>query len=304
MTKKLILFLSALLIAGATYAKETITIAYSWSAADPAANFDRAIINEANKAQNKYVFLFDAKPGAGGTVAANFVSANPNSVLATSSAFFIRPNFYPADSHDVNKFTALMPKCTVSALITSTKYKSWADVPTTQPLSIGISGLGTTTHLIAQQIVARYPNMQIVPFKSTSEALLNVLNNQVDFAVSFIGDVESWTKENATKRTVNILGTTGSQAFGKVPTLVSQGFSSELSEMSPPHQYLVSTSMPVDKAAEIREILSNAARTTSVQNAFAIDQCRHFEIKTSNMQSWYQDQISKWKKLTIGVKVQ
>jgi len=304
MNKKLSLFLSALLIAGAAYAKEPITIAYSWSAADPAANFDRAIINEANRAQDKYVFLFDAKPGAGGTVAANYVSANPTSVLATSSAFFIRPNFYPADSHDLNKFTALMPKCTVPALITSAKYKSWDDVPKTQPLSIGVSGMGTTTHLIAEQIVAKYPNMQVVPFKSTSDALLNVLNNQVDFAVSFIGDVESWTKENATKRTINILGTTGSHAFGKIPTLASQGFSSELSEMSPPHQYLVSTNMPADKAAEIRGILSQAARTTAVQNAFAIDQCKHFEIKASNMQSWYQSQVNKWKKLTAGVKVQ
>jgi tripartite-type tricarboxylate transporter receptor subunit TctC len=301
--KKILAILLVSAFAVSAQAKETVTIVYSWSAADPAANFDRAIIHEANQLQNKYQFLFEAKPGAGGTVAANYALTNANSVLATSSAFFIRPNFYPTDSHDIAKFQALMPKCVVTALITSSKYKTWKEVPTNKPLSIGVSGLGTTTHLIAEQIVAKYPNMQVIPFKSTSEALVNVIGGQVDFAVNFIGDVESWTKENSTKRTLNVLGATGSQPMGKIPTLVSQGFSAELSTMSPPHQYLIPASLSDEKTREIREILVKASKTPAVKAAYAIDQCRPFEIPESQLQSWYQTQTSKWKTLTTGVKV-
>ena len=46
--------------------KETQTLVYSWTAADTAANFYRALAEESNKIQNKYNFVFDTKPGAGG----------------------------------------------------------------------------------------------------------------------------------------------------------------------------------------------------------------------------------------------
>ena len=54
-------------------AKENITIYYSWSAADVAANFHRQLAIEANKVQDKYNFIFDVKPGAGGSIASNYI---------------------------------------------------------------------------------------------------------------------------------------------------------------------------------------------------------------------------------------
>ena len=148
-------------------AKENITIYYSWSASDTAANFHRVLADEANKIQNKYNFVFDVKPGAGGSIAANHVLNQPNAIVATASAFFIRPNFFPNESHDISKFQALFPQCSAPAVITSKKYRTWSEVPADRPVSIGMSGMGTTTHLIAAQIAKKYPNLVIVPFKST-----------------------------------------------------------------------------------------------------------------------------------------
>ena len=34
--------------------------------------------------------------------------------------------------------------------ITATKYKTWADVPKDRPITIGVSGSGTTTHLFLE----------------------------------------------------------------------------------------------------------------------------------------------------------
>ena len=67
----------------ASVAKENITIYYSWGAADTAANFHRVLADEANKIQDKYNFVFDVKPGAGGSIAANHVLNQSNTVLAT-----------------------------------------------------------------------------------------------------------------------------------------------------------------------------------------------------------------------------
>ena len=151
-------------------AKENIVIYYSWSASDTAANFHRVLADEANKIQDRYNFVFDVKPGAGGSIAANHVLNQPNAVLATASAFFIRPNFFPNESHDISKFQELFPQCSAPAVITSKKYKTWADVPTDKPVTIGMSGMGTTTHLIAAQIAKKYPNLTIVPFKKIGRA--------------------------------------------------------------------------------------------------------------------------------------
>lgn len=68
-------------------AKENITIYYSWSASDTAANFHRVLADEANKIQDRYNFIFDVKPGAGGSIAANTVLNQPNTILATASAY-------------------------------------------------------------------------------------------------------------------------------------------------------------------------------------------------------------------------
>jgi tripartite-type tricarboxylate transporter receptor subunit TctC len=168
--KKLLLSLILSALSTTVVAKETVTIVYSWTPADTAANFHRTLAEEANKIQNRYRFVFDARPGAGGSIAANHVLNNSNTVLATASAFYIRPNFFPNESYDINAFKQLMPQCSAPALISSSKYKTWKEVPTDRPLTIGVSGLGTTTHLIATQVAKRYPQMTVVPFKKIGRA--------------------------------------------------------------------------------------------------------------------------------------
>jgi hypothetical protein len=54
----IVLFSIASVIASA---KENVTVVYSWTAADGPANYSRAIIEEANRLQNKYNFVFDEK---------------------------------------------------------------------------------------------------------------------------------------------------------------------------------------------------------------------------------------------------
>lgn len=280
-------------------AKEVIPIVYSWSPADPAANFDRAMIDEANRLQDRYQFVFEAKPGGGGVVAANAVTANPNAVLATASMFFVRPSLFPNDSYDLGQFQAMMPKCIVTALITSKRYSSWSEVPRDKHLTIGVSGVGTLTYLIAQQIRINYPNMILVPYKSTTESLVGVVNDSVDFSVNFIGDVEQWVKA----RRVHLLGATGDTPFQGVPTLVSQGFSSSLRHMSPYHQYVVSTRMDAVKFQEINDILSRAALKPGVKAAYAVDQCIPQSMPRAQLTTWYQQQRNQWRDLTKDVKL-
>jgi tripartite-type tricarboxylate transporter receptor subunit TctC len=270
--KKLMAILLATLSINAV-AKENITLAYSWGPGDNAANFYRALVAEANKIQNQYTFLFDTKPGAGGTVAANFTTNNfTNTLWINSSAGFIRPNLIPADSHSMADFRSILPMCVSPFVISSAKYKSWKEVPKDANLSIGMSGMGTTTHLVSIQIAKNYPNLTIVPFKSTSEALLGVLNGSVDFSVGFHGDSEQYTVPGATKQ-VYWLGQTGQASIKGTELLSKQGFSKELGDMSTPQQIFASRKLSDEKFRELRKILVEASRAQSVRSANAADNC-------------------------------
>lgn len=279
-------------------ARETITIVYSWTAADTAANFHRSLADEANKIQSKYNFIFDVKPGAGGSIAARTVQAQPDTILATASAFFIRPNFFPNESHDISQFRELFPQCSAPAVITSKKYKTWADVPTDRPVTIGMSGMGTTTHLIAAQIEKKYPNLTIVPFKSTSEAILSVLSDSTDMAVNFMGDSAQYVETNK----LNVLGATGSRTINGVKPLSSLGFTKDLDVMDVPAQLLVPTTFPEAKAKEIRDIFVRAGKRQAVIDSYKPDFCHNInQMSDRDIQPWYQKQTNDWKKLTTGV---
>ncbi len=284
--------------------KETQTLVYSWTAADTAANFYRTLAEESNKLQNKYNFVFDTKPGAGGTVAASYVLNTPNTIWVNSSAAFIRPNLFPNESHNMADFRSLMPMCVAPFVISSIKYKTWKEVPRDARLSIGISGLGATTHLVAIQVAKNYPNMQIVPFKSTSEALLSTLSGNTDFAVGFLGDSEQYAKNATSPKQVHWLGITGREVIKGVHPLIHQGFSKDLADMSTPQQIFIARKVPEEKFREIRKIFVEAARSKAVRDANAADNCvPNNQIPDAEIDNWYNSQLVLWRRLTKDVKL-
>lgn len=296
--KKIIATLLLTSMTALASARENIVIYYSWTAADTAAGFHRTLAEEANRIQTRYNFVFDVKPGAGGSIAANHVANNSNTVLATASAFFIRPNFFPKESHDIGQFKTLFPQCDAPAAITSKKYRSWAEVPTDRPITIGMSGMGTTTHLIAHQLTSRYPQLTIVPFRSTSEAILSVLSNSTDLAVNFLGDSAQYVEQGR----LSVLGITGSQPVAGHATLTAQGFTKNLELMTVPAQLLVPVSFSDAKAADIREIFRRAGQSRAVADSYQRDQCQsNNQMPDRDLQPWYVKQTQDWLRLTQGV---
>jgi tripartite-type tricarboxylate transporter receptor subunit TctC len=283
-------------------AKETIQIIYGFSPADNAANYSRNLAEEANKIQDKYNFVFDAKPGAGQVVAFNYVKNTPNAIFMTSGAYWLRPNFYPTQSYDVNEYRTLMTMCSVPFAITSKKHESWKTVPKDQPISIATSGLGVVSHLTALQIQKVYPNSTIIPFKSTAEAFVATMGGQVDLAVGFVGDAEKYTQEGTGVK-LNILGTTGPKYVGNFPNLTSQGLPTPLAKMNTPYNLMVPKSFSESKAKEIREILLKAEGKKSVRDSYALDHCQPFQVPAKDLAKWWDEQNQYWTSLTIGVKI-
>jgi tripartite-type tricarboxylate transporter receptor subunit TctC len=299
----LILTLLSLLVTVASVAKENVTIVYSWTAADGPANYSRLIIEEANRLQRKYNFMFDTKPGAGGSIAANYVKNTPNTILATASAFFVRPNFFPLESYDLAAYREIFLQCTAPMAITAIKYKTWADVPKDRPLTIGVSGLGTTTHLFATQIQAKYSQLTVVPFKSTSESLLSVAAGHTDLHVAFLGEVETWGADNPKYGKLLVLGISGNNSVRGFQTLVSQGFGTTVANISVPFHLVVPANIPQDRFNEWRQILIEAGKNSSVKETYRLDACVPGKLNDAELIPWYHTQVEQWYRLSSGIKI-
>lgn len=299
--KKLLAILMATFALAAT-AKENITIFYAWGPGDSVANYHRTIANEANKIQDKYNFVFDTKPGAGGVIASRHVLGTENAILAHSTAFFVRPVVFPNESYDLSKFKEQYVHCMAPMAVTSTKYKSVKDVPANA--SVGISGLGVTTHLAAVELQKKYPQLNIVPFKSTNDSMLSMVSGQTDLHIGFISEAEQWSKDNAnSERKVTVLGITGTKVVNGYTPLVKQGFDHSFADMNVGHHMLVPTTVSEEQRKEIHAIMAKAAKTEAVRAAYAVDYCEPQAVPATSLDKFFEFHTNYWKKLASQVKV-
>jgi tripartite-type tricarboxylate transporter receptor subunit TctC len=289
--KKLILALLSTL-SFSVLAQETVTLVYAFGVSDKQANYYRNLAQEANASQKKYNFIFDVKPGAGSTVAARHVLVTPNTILGTSAAHFIRPNFFPNESHNIDEYQSLLPLCEIPIIVASAKYKTWQEVPKDRPLTTTIYGMGSATHLISLQVKTQYPQLEPVPYKGAGDAIPNVVSGMVDFYVGFISDVSQFPS-------ITVLGTTGSARSGKYPTLIENKFPQVLAGMDNPQHMVVPASLDPKKYQEWRDILSKAAKSVSVRESFAPDFCKPMDV--ADTKSWYKNQKEYWKKISSTV---
>jgi tripartite-type tricarboxylate transporter receptor subunit TctC len=300
--KKLLTTLLLAASAMTAQARETIIIFYAWGPGDSVANYHRTIATEANKIQDKYNFLFDTKPGAGGAIASNHVLREPNAILAHSTAFFIRPVVYPNESYDLTKFKEQYVHCMAPMAVTSTKYKTVKDVPSNA--SVGISGLGVTTHLAALELKKRYPDLNIIPFKSTTDSMLSMISGQTDLHIGFISEAEQWSKENtASDRKVTVLGITGNKVVNGYQPLARQGFDASFADMNVGHHLLLPTTVSEEKRKEFHAIFARAAQAPSVRAAYAVDYCEPQTVTYDGLDKFFNFHTNYWRKLASAVKL-
>ena len=277
---------------------EQISIIWPFGMGDTQAQYSRSLVEELNKTQKKYTFILENKPGAGAVIGAKYVAATPNTILSASTAFFVRPNFYPEESHRVADFRPLITQCAAPMLIVTKKYRFWSDIDRNQKISIGISGLGATSHLMAMEIIKRFPNAVVIPYKGTREASIDVIGGNIELSVAFLGEVEGFLD----KGELNALGISGRKIVRGIPTLESQGFTG-VGDVVNMHSLQVPQAMPADQYMELRRMVVDAVRADSVRRAYAVDYCDPSNLDSAATQRWFDSQVVLWKRLSQGVKL-
>lgn len=207
--KKLILYF-ILFLSTCVNASQTIPIVWAFSPASNQANALRLIIDNANKAQSKYTFIFENKPGAGGSIAVNHVinSATPT-LLMMSTSIFVRPFYYPEQSYDIGKLQPIAITATGSPLaILSTQFSNIDELVKKPYAKIGVVQ-GSITESVARAIQKN--SMILVPYQSSINATNDLLGGHIDASVEFIKDSIPWSESGKAK----IIGITGANLIGE-----------------------------------------------------------------------------------------
>lgn len=296
--KKLCFTIGLLLTTITAQSRDNFQVVWPFSMSDTVLQPTRATVEEANRLQDRHTFVVVNRPGAGASIAAKFVETTPNSLLSGSTSFFVRPNFFPKESQDPANFRPLMVQCAMPMVIVSGKYKNFNDIPKDANLTIGVSGMGVTTHLVATEVQKRFANLQVVPYRGSSEPMIDLVEGRVDMGVTFPNTAEQWLASGK----LHGLGTTGPQPVLKMPTLVSLGFAG-MQEVVNTTMFVVPRSMPENQYRELRDIMQRAARSASVQSAYAKEFCVPVDLNEEQMRAWWTGQLNLWKRLTQNVKL-
>jgi tripartite-type tricarboxylate transporter receptor subunit TctC len=284
-----------LLISANTFAQTNVNGVWAFNIANTQGSYFRHILENANTIQKKYNFIVENKPGAGGAVAAQSVlSRNNISLLGTSTAFFIRPNLYSTTPYNYDQFKVLHLMNAASQALTS-KTKDLQTIIKQNKITIGTAGTGSTQDLMSLKFKEYFPNkdIELIPYKSSTDAILAVLGEHIDLAYENLGDAES--------KGVKILGTTGTIKIKNYPLLKDIGYPNQ-SDLVGLYLILVKKDVSDENVIEIRNILLEAEKNYKVQELYALDYVHHPVIKDYNI--WYRDTIKHWESITKGMKVE
>lgn len=277
------------------YAKEDINIIWGFSPSSGQATVLRVMIDDMNKSQSKYNFLFINKQGAGGTIAANTVTASPNNtVVGMSSSFFIRP-YYETSSvvHNLDDFKPIIIQASGSPLVfVSGKYSSMDQIDRNEKLSIGVSGLGTVSHLAANEFSKLFHNSITVNFKSMIDASVAAAGGHVDVAVMNYGDVSPLLSAQK----INVLSYTGSKNLFNLKNkkLSSLGVK-DGDLLAVNYAIFASNNMDAERYTELQQILLAAHKKQNIVSLHESEMLSHVVYSEKENSAWYEKQKAFWK---------
>jgi tripartite-type tricarboxylate transporter receptor subunit TctC len=282
--KKILLSIFLLTLSTAGNSTETVKVSFPFTQIP---DFQRHLIEKVNANQDRWNFVIVTKPGAGGAIAANDILHGNSSVLISNSSFFIRPNL-PSSPYQVDQFRLLSVNCAVPMAVVSKKYKSFKDIKGSA--SIGITGIGSTTHIVALEIAKKYPDLIIVPYKGTNESLQGILSGEIDMAIQFVKPIESYIKLGQ----INALGLTGNKTYLNIPLLSNLGFNN--TNLITNNFFLsVSKNIPKELYNEWRQLFSSIDNQEQYNN----EMCTPIN-ETSD---WFAEQQSFWKNISSTIRL-
>jgi tripartite-type tricarboxylate transporter receptor subunit TctC len=284
----------SLCIANVATAKEEINIVWGFNLASNQAVTIRGMIEELNKKQDKFRFQLVHRPGAGGTVAANSVTASPNNtIVAMSSSFIIRPYFEKEQpTQDLKSFIPILVQGTGSPLFMVSKHQIKIQELLKRPgITIAVGGVGSISHLVANEIATVNPSARVIFFQNMVDAGIAAAGGHVDSAIGYYVDLQSLVQA----KKLNVLGYTGNKELpGFENLLLTKTSVPTTGPLTASYAMFASTAMTTDKFQEIRALLSWVNKTPQTLIGYAKDQMIPADLDYLQTLQWYDSQRKFW----------
>jgi tripartite-type tricarboxylate transporter receptor subunit TctC len=279
--KKLFLII-LLALSNVALAKETVTVIFNLGQAN---SYVRLLIDQANKIQDDWQFVLETMPGAGGAIGVNWVINNKKpTILASSGAFFIRPTLYPTTSYNLNNFRPIFVQCSSPMYMVSKKYTRIEDGPGNR-ITVGVAGLGTTSHLIALELQKKYPTIDIVPYNGQMSAVKDVLSDSIDMSLGMPSEMISLID-------------------GQLVQRVDISKTKSIEQLDQPYGYYVTSSVAEVTVAQWRQIFKIASQSALVKENQKIAHCKPENLNYDQLQSWYANKIKFYQSISHNIKVE
>jgi len=294
--KLLISFLLVLSITG--YTKERVIAMWPFTPASTQGSYFRAILEQANKEQDKYEFIFENKTGAGGAIATQDIATvrTGTRILAHSGAYFARPFMYSDTPYNFEQFKPLMIMgFSPAALIT--KNKTLEQLLAQKKINIATAGGGSSVHLFAEAYFKQYKegrDIVMIHYRDTNEAAKDVIGGQVDASFEFLGDAK------ARGDLITIIGITGKSKIENFRLLPN------MEDLVGIFAIYAPKDMPTGQVAEIQTMLLKAEKHNLVQTLYKRDYTyKDYNMTVpSDLTSWYTHTIKQFEIYTKGIKLQ
>jgi tripartite-type tricarboxylate transporter receptor subunit TctC len=290
------MFLVLPLLAGAT---EKIILIYGFSPASNQANFYRALAREVNSAQTKYEIVVETKPGAGGAIAANHTLANSQTtLLGGGSTFFLRSNFDRATGYSTDNFKPVFVQAVDAPLVLlSKKYKTLKEAQQAANLTVSISGYGSHSHLMAEILKERLPQVRIVNYATMVDANRDIVGQHIDSGWNFLSNADDIIETGV----AHAIAITGIRNIKSYQTFKAQGIA-DFDQLSSNTAIFAGKEMPDAKTQELFELFRVANSAPSVKILYDKEFSTQPNLTREQTHKWYNDQVLFWTRMSGKIK--
>lgn len=248
-------------------AKEVITVMSIYGPSAAMAGFWRTVLNQANENQDKFQFILEPKPGAGGLLAIQEMDRSVNNKLAIISAPFVdlfergrinKNDYVPISSSGDTCWVIMTPRGNIDQGLKSLSGET--------RLNLGTIGVGSSAHLTAL-LLAEQLNFEVEPiiFRSSVEGtILMATDESVHLQVDSPLNYQTFRERNPNIKALGTMCPVRNPKVPNVKTFKEQGF-----ESVGVWSFVVANSkMPKSKQKELENILDQALVSIGQEKIF------------------------------------
>lgn len=289
--------------ASAAFPEKPVKIIIGFPAGGPLDTHARVLADQLTKILGQPV-LIDYKPGAGGTIGADFVSKSaPDGytlLMANTGTMVINPFLYKNSYETLRDFTPIARTAqqplalVVSPAVPAKTLGEFIAYAKANPgkLNYGSAGTGGISHLVPEMLqTATGMHIVHVPYKGSAPAFTDLLAGQVQFIAESIPQVAQYVKIGK----VRALAMTGSErnaAIPDVPTMKEAGVKDF--EVVGFYGVLAPPKMPADVTTILTQAFQKALASEEVRTRMISQGADPAYLEAASFSAYLKTELGRW----------